>query len=142
MVGKSEGTLAKASDAAHDVLVDAGDAVKAAPSPSPNPMTNLIIADVLLRGGGQFMRHAVERTLLGVKYPKDKAKNIVKGRSMAQTILTTAAARLATRSVPGALLVGGALIAKTLFDYRRGESARKEGQQAVERQVKRANDKP
>lgn len=116
------------------------------PAPSPNPMTNLILADVALRTGGQVLRHAVERTLLGTRYPKDKARAIVKGRNMTQTLLGTAAARIATRSVPGALIVGGGLLAKALYDRRKGrEAARTEGQQQVEKQVaagQKADDKP
>ena len=67
-------------------------AVKDAPAPSPNPMTNIVIADIALRSGGQLMRHAVERTLLGVKYSKGTARDLVKGRSMTQTLVGTALA--------------------------------------------------
>ncbi len=86
------------------------------PGISSNPLTNLVIADVALRGGGRLLRHAIEQVVLGTKYAPDKAKNIVKGRSMTQSLVGTAVARIATRSVPGAILVGGALLAKTLFD--------------------------
>lgn len=114
-------------------------AVKDAQGPSPNPMTNLIIADVALRGGGRLLRHVVERTLLGVKYTPEKASKIVKGRSMTQTLLGTAVARVATRSVPGALLVGGGLLAKTLYDRnRRRREAEAEGEQDVDDQAKSA----
>lgn len=117
------------------------DAVKDVPAPSPNPMTNVVLADIALRSGGQLMRHAIERGVLGVKYDKKKARDIVKGRSMAQTLVSTAIARLATRSVPGALLVGGGMLAKALFDRRRSKSeaeSRIEGEQAVEEQASRA----
>jgi hypothetical protein len=116
-----------------------GGAIKDAEGPSPNPMTNLIIADIALRGGGRLLRHVIERNLLGVKYTPDKARDIVKGRSMAQTLIGTAVAKIATRSVPGALLVGGGLIAKTLYDRnrKRGE-AEAEGAQAVDEQAKDA----
>lgn len=105
---------------------------------SPNPMTNLVIADIALRGGGQILRHLVERTLLQTKYSPGKAKAIVKGRSMTQTMVGTALARLATRSVPGALVVGGGLLAKTLYDRRRGKSVvAAEGAAQVEEQAKK-----
>jgi hypothetical protein len=109
-------TAAKAGSAAKTTAGKAGTAIKDTQGPSPNPMTNLVIADIAMRGGGRLLRHLVERTVLGVKYPPDKARDIVKGRSMTQTLLGTAVARIATRSVPGALLVGGGLIAKTLYD--------------------------
>ena len=108
---------------------------------SPNPMTNLLIADLALRGGGQLLRHAIERTVLGAKYTPDKAKKIVKGRSMVQTLIGTAAARIATRSVPGAIVVGGGLLAKALYDRREGKrSARTSGTRAIEAQAKRGDE--
>jgi len=108
---------------------------------SPNPMTNLLIADLALRGGGQLLRHAIERTVLGAKYTPDKAKKIVKGRSMVQTLIGTAAARIATRSVPGAIVVGGGLLAKALYDRREGKrAARNSGTRAIETQAKRGDE--
>ena len=114
----------------HDISVKAKaeQALDQATGVSPNPMTNLVIADLVLRGGGQLLRHAVERNVLGIKFSKDKATNIIKGRSMAQTLIGTAIARIATRSVPGAILIGGGLLAKTLYDRRNGaRAARQEG---------------
>jgi hypothetical protein len=125
--GKVEKTAKGAADKAQATIKD----VK---GPSPNPMTNLIIADIALRGGGRLLRHVVERSLLGLKYSPDKARNIVKGRGMAQTLIGTAVARVATRSVPGALLIGGGLLAKTLYDRKRGE-AEAEGAKEVEDQA-------
>ena len=117
---------ASKSDTAVDAVEDA----------SPNPMTNLILTDLLLRGGGRIMRHAIEAALLSTKYDKSKAKKIVKGRTIGQTLVTTMAARIATRSVPGAIVVGGASIAKLLYDRRRGKLAsRIEGQQEVAEQA-------
>ncbi len=108
---------------------------------SPNPATNLLIADLALRGGGQLLRHAIERTVLGIKYSPDKARNIVKGRSMMQTLVGTAVAKLATRSVPGAIVVGGGLLAKTLYDRRQGKrAARASGSKAVTAQAKRGDE--
>ena len=107
--------------------------------PSPNPATNLVLADIALRGGGQLLRHAIERTLLGVKYSPGKARDIVKGRTMMQTLVGTAVARLATRSVPGAIIVGGGLLAKTLYDRRKGRAqAKAEGEAQIEAQAEKA----
>jgi hypothetical protein len=41
-----------------------------------------------------------------------------RGRGLLGAGIGIAAARLATRSIPGALLVGGAFLAKTLYDKR------------------------
>jgi len=107
-------------------------------APSPNPMTNMILADVLMRGSGSLMRRAVEHSLLGKALGSPtKAKRIIKGRTMTQTLVGTALARIATRSVPGALIVGGGLLAKTLFDRKRGHKAREAGEKAVEKQADR-----
>ena len=133
-----------AEAAADKAIVKADQVAKNADGPSPNPMTNLLIADLALRGGGQLLRHAVERTVLGAKFSPDKARNIVAGRSMFQTLIGTAVARIATRSVPGAIVVGGGLLAKTLYDRRQDKrSERTKGQRAIEAQAKRgAQDEP
>lgn len=110
-------------------------ALERVPPPSPNPMTNLILTDLLLRGGGQFLRHAVEGALLQTKYDKKKAKRIIQGRSMTRTLVSTAIARVATRSVPGAILVGGGMLAKMLYDRSQGKKARREGEKQVAEQV-------
>lgn len=129
-------TARKAGSAAKTTAGKAGTALKETQGPSPNPMTNLIMADIALRGGGRLLRHVVERSLLGVKYTPEKARDIVKGRSMAQSLVGTAVARIATRSVPGALLVGGGLIAKALYDRSQKRSqAKAEGDGAVEEQA-------
>ena len=104
--------------------------------PSPNPMTNLILTDLVLRGGGQLMRHAVETSLLKTKYDKTKAKKIIAGRSLTQTLIATAVARFATRSVPGMILVGGVSLAKLLYDRSQDQrEARAEGHKAIAEQA-------
>jgi hypothetical protein len=133
-------TARKAGSAAKTTANKAGTALKEAQGPSPNPMTNLIIADLALRGGGRLLRHVVERSLLGVKYTPDQARDIVKGRSMAQSLIGTAVARIATRSVPGALIVGGGLLAKALYDRSQKRSkAKAEGDGAVEEQARKSD---
>ena len=105
----------------------AQDAVAKLPPLSPNPMTNLLITDIAMKVGGGLARRALQSTLLGAKYSDQKAKDIVKGRTLTQTLITTAVARIATRSVPGALLVGGGLLAAVAaraFSRRRGGGER------------------
>jgi hypothetical protein len=129
MVGRKRSSIGKAADRT-------GEALGGTRGISPNPATNVLLTDLVLRGGGQIMRHAVERTILGTRYPAEKAKNIVKGRSMVQTVINTALARIATRSVPGAILVGGGVIAKTLYDRSKGRAAAQaQGAQDVSEQA-------
>lgn len=100
--------------------------------PSTNPATNLIIQDIAIRAGGRLIRHTLEKGLLRGRYGGTGAKAIVENRPLLHTLITTALARYATRSVPGAVLVGGGLIAKTLFD--RGRS-RRESRRAGDRSL-------
>ena len=114
--------------------------------PSPNPFTNILLATVALRGGSILVRRGLERALLGRRYSPEKAKHIVKGRTMTQSLVSGAAARVATTSVPGAILVGGGLLAKTLYDRRKGVKAVIEGeiemQQLAETGEASTSDKP
>ena len=104
--------------------------------PSPNPHTNLLIADIALRGGALLVRRAMERGLLGSKYAPRKARAILKGRTMGETLVHSAIARVAMQSVPGAIIVGGGLIAKTLYDRARPLHARAEGEADLKAKAK------
>lgn len=137
-MGKVGASIGKARARAKNAAGKAASAVKETPGPSPNPMTNIILTDLALRGGGRLLRQVVEKGLLGVKYPQDKAHKLISGRSMAGSLIATAVARVATRSVPGALLVGGGLLAKTLYDRRKGAAAREKGEAQLEQRVNAA----
>ena len=119
-----------------DVAKSAGKALGKVPPASPNPMTNVILTDLLLRTGGQLMRRAIEHALLQTQYDKTSAKRIINGRTLKQTMISTAVARMATRSVPGAIVVGGGILAKMLYDRSQGQhAARREGEKDVAQQV-------
>lgn len=135
MVFRRKTATAKAAGDASGGLTDAGGrgVGKAAaavsrdptnvPGPSANPATNLLIQDIAMRAGGRLMRHALEKGLLHGRYGDTHAKAIVENRSLAQTLLSGMLARYATRSVPGAVVIGSGLIVKTLYDRRRGKRA-------------------
>ena len=135
LVQAIRGKAAKAAGSVSDTTTTTTDS----PAPAPNSMTNLILADVLLRTGERLLRQSVETGVLGQKSGKfkgkDKATKIVRGGSTAKTLIGTAIARIASRSVPGAIVVGGGLLAKTLYDRRKGAKARAEGKQALEKQM-------
>ena len=132
MARRPKTTLTKTVDGAKG-------AIAAVRAPSPNPMTNLIITDIALRGGGRLIREAVERTLLGATHGKGKAKKVVSGRSLTESLVATLVARMATKSVPGAIVVGGGLLAKSLYDRRKGpQAAKAEGEKAIAARVKKA----
>lgn len=110
------------------------------PGLSPNPMTNLIVTDIALRGAGRIARHIAEKTLLRTRYSKEAADKVVEGRSMVQTLASVAVARIATRSVPGALIVGAGILGKTLYDHAKGRrEARIEGRKQIRDQMERAD---
>lgn len=103
------------------------------PGPSINPATNLLIHDIAMRAGGRLMRHTLEKGVLRGRYGGADAKAIVENRSLVRTLMNGMLARYATRSVPGAVLIGGGLIVKTLFDRAQGKrSAKRAGDRSLE----------
>ncbi|HKT85868.1 MAG TPA: hypothetical protein VJQ77_07280 [Novosphingobium sp.] len=129
-----------------DTAAGAGKTAKAGPSadeltrPSPNPHTNLAIADIALRGSTFLARRAVERVLLGRRYAPSKAKAILKGRSMKETVLHTVLARVAMQSVPGAIIIGGGLLAKTLYDRSKARQKKAEGEARLQEMAEKGAD--
>ena len=108
------------------------------PGPSTNPATNLIIHDIAMRAGGRLVRHAVEKGVLRGRYGGAGAKAIVENRSLAQTLLSGLLARTATRSLPGAALIGTGLAAKTLYDRRQTKkAAKKAGDKSLTKMAKK-----
>jgi hypothetical protein len=110
------------------------------PGPSSNPATNLLIMDIAIRGASLLAARGIEQAALKLRYHRNKAGQIVEGRSMVSTLAATGAARVATRSVPGFLLVTGGLLAKTLVDRSlRPRAARRKGDKALAAQAAQAD---
>lgn len=65
------------------------------------------------------MQRGANRGLFGGKLGLAQAMNAAKRQPLAQTLVQGAILRVATRSVPGAILVGGGLLAKALHDRRK-----------------------
>lgn len=102
------------------------------PGPSTNPATNVLLTDILLRSVGRIARQTVEKGVLSRSYDSAAAKKIVENRSMIHSLAAYGVTKVATRSVPGALLVGGGLLAKTLFDRSQSKrAARRAGHEAL-----------
>ena len=100
------------------------------PGPSSNPASNIVMADVVMRMGSYLLRRSVERGFLKGRYGKRTARDILKNRTMGQTLASVAIARLATSSLPGAAVVSGGMAAKVLLDRSRARRAAKaEGDQ-------------
>ena len=134
------------TDVVGDRLEDAADLVNrrkhTVPGPSTNPATNLIIHDIALRSAGRLSRLAVEKAILGRQYGTRFAKDAVENRSVVQTLAAYGVTKVATRSIPGALLVGTGLALKVLFDRSQSKrQARRQGDRALRKQAGRADKK-
>ena len=89
-------------------------------------LTSLIVADLAMRASQRLIKHAVDRlTQNDEPEPADEGKRKRRrGHPLAGRLIVAAAVRVATRSVPGAILVSGGLLAKTLHDRRRRARAK------------------
>ena len=87
-----------------------------------------------MRAGSSLLKRSVDRGILGAAPEALKSAAKAAGAKAVQAtaatakpkragigarLLTAAATRIATRSVPGAIVVGGALLAKTLHERRK-----------------------
>lgn len=84
--------------------------------PSPDPVTNLVIADIVLRGAGSLLRRKLEKGLITGQLDGDKARRLIEGRGMVSSVALWSASKLATRSPAGLAVVAGGLAAKVLYD--------------------------
>ncbi|NNC51606.1 MAG: hypothetical protein HKO08_01025 [Erythrobacter sp.] len=106
------------------------------PGPSTNAATNLIINDILLRSVGRLSRQTVEKLLLGRQYGQQFAKDAVENRSLVHTLAAYGVTKVATKSVPGAVAVTGALVLKVLFDRSQSRrEARRKGRKMLRKQA-------
>ncbi|RDC60663.1 hypothetical protein HME9302_01878 [Alteripontixanthobacter maritimus] len=104
--------------------------------PSPNPATNLILYDIALRGIGRLTRHTLQKGLLRRSFDAKLAKDIVENRSMLSTLASYGVTKIATRSIPGAVLVSTGMVAKTLFDRSQSRrSAKRAGLKQLDKQA-------
>ncbi|MGB3470799.1 MAG: hypothetical protein WBA51_08260 [Erythrobacter sp.] len=85
--------------------------------PSPNAATNLLIADILLRGASTLFRQRVEKQVAqaSVEDPEE-AEDLLDGKTLLTTLGLYSASKLATRSPVGLGVVAGGLLLKTLYD--------------------------
>ena len=74
---------------------------------------NDLLARILRQQGGRLLNRAVSRALPPEPPVQGERKNLLSGLAGAVAV------RVATRSVPGAIVVGTGLVAKKLYDRRR-----------------------
>lgn len=80
-------------------------------------MNKRLISIIARRGGGRLLDSAVKRLLSMVPAAADATEPAK--RSVTGALAGAALTRIATRSVPGAIVVGGGMLAKLLYDRRR-----------------------
>lgn len=109
-------------------------------TPAAVTATRVVLANIALRTGGALLKRGVERGILGQAPAAVKAAvHVAAGasakaakaataarprRGITSKLAIAAATRIATRSVPGAIVVGGALLAKSLYDRKQARKPR------------------
>lgn len=78
-----------------------------------------ILGTLVRKGGGKLIDTAVTRLL------PDKLESKPRGGNMLRGMAGALAMRVATRSVPGAIVVASGALAKTLYDRRRARRSAK-----------------
>lgn len=102
-------------------------------APSPNPATNILIADIVVRGAATLFRKNVEKRVARASYgDDDKAQSLLDGRTIITSLGLYGASKLATRSPFGLGVVAGGLVLKTLYDRGKAMQKRKRRQRDEE----------
>lgn len=108
--------------------------------PSTDPATNLLLADVALRGATVVARMAVEHALLRNRYDASTATTIIAKRGLAKRLFSAGMSRVAAKSLPGALLVSGGMLGKILYDrakaHRQARIAAEKAEKAAKRRAR------
>ncbi len=113
---------------------------KVAEDALPKAETRALWSDVALRTATRLFRTSVlDSTLNKVMTPAARAQ--AKPNSLGMSLLGMMAARMATKSVPGAVLVSGALIAKALYDRGAAKKADADAQEIDPEQTAGQKDK-
>lgn len=89
-----------------------------------------LTSDVVLRAGTRVTRDLLQTVVLA-PIVGSAARNMVQKRGMLGTAIGVGLSRLATKSIPGALAVGGLLIAKTIYDNKKAAKSQAEGDVAL-----------
>lgn len=91
-------------------------------------MDNRLIAKIARKGGAKLLDMAIDRVLRQQPEPFAKPASepvaaSVTRASVTRKVTTATLGNVARRSVPAAILIGGAVLAKTLHDKRKARKA-------------------
>jgi len=100
--------------------------------PSPDPNTNLMISDIVLRGTSLFLRRKLKDRMLLEEYEPDQVAKFKDGKGLLRTAGLFGASRLASGSLPGLALVAGGLAAKTIYDRGKARQLRRRRKRKAE----------
>lgn len=103
------------------------------PGPSTDPATNLMIADVVIRSISSVARETAKKSLARKRFDRDRADQLTQRGSIGKTLLLYGASKIASRSLPGAVFVGGALLAKSALDRKKTRASTKQAARISER---------
>ncbi|WP_374526786.1 hypothetical protein [Novosphingobium sp.] len=79
---------------------------------------NKLLAEIARKGGGKLLNAAIDKVLPVAAAVAEEGTAPKKKKTLIGGIAGAMAVRFATRSVPGAIVVGGSLLAKRLYDRR------------------------
>lgn len=112
-----------ASDANSDSGPRSGKEVKL---PGTSVGTNLMVADILVRGASRLLRGDIKRRIDRNSEPQeDGESDKLNGRAILTTLGLYGASKLANRSPRGLAIVTGGLLAKSLYDRGKSRQLRK-----------------
>lgn len=90
-------------------------------------MASRIIASLVRKAGGKALDLAVDRFFPAPSLPPAAPPVTAKpASSVGKSLATGALLKIATRSVPGAIVIGGGYLAKKLYDRRHAGQAGKQ----------------
>jgi hypothetical protein len=87
---------------------------------------------IALEEGRRFAKQGFDRRVKSAGYTDEDVQAATVRKGIVQWIAAAALTRLATRSLPGALAVGGAVVAKALLDRRKSAGDTGETPEAVD----------
>ena len=124
MAARSEHGKAPEADATGDKAAPGATPEVAAGAAAANPATRKLVTDLALRGGALLARKIIDRRLSGMDYTPQQASQILAGRGLTKAAASAVISRLGFKSLPKSLLIGGVVLAKTLYDRKRVKAAK------------------
>ncbi len=106
------------------------DNTEAVPGIDNKAVASLLVADIVMGAGSFLLRRFVDKRVLKADYDDKTARELRSRRTRGQAVASAAATKLATRSVPGAALVGGGLLLGSMYKRGRARKAARLQQQA------------